>query len=75
MISEVLETPTCLPALRHQCHGFCSARSKRLALAISPRLLWSMTRQGQIRCLRLGKAVRYDPNDLSEWINRAKGAK
>jgi hypothetical protein len=31
------------------------------ALSISPRKLWAMTNSGEIPCLRLGRAVRYDP--------------
>ena len=43
-----------------------------VALGISPRKLWSMTRAGEIPCVRLGRAVRYDPSDLRAWIERQK---
>jgi predicted DNA-binding transcriptional regulator AlpA len=39
-------------------------------LAISPRLLWRLTKQGVIPCCRLGRAVRYDPDVLRTWIKR-----
>ena len=45
------------------------------ALGISPRLLWTLTKDGKIPCLRLGRAVRYDPRDLRAWIEQHKGAK
>ena len=35
------------------------------ALRISPRLLWSETKRGEIPCVRLGKAVRYSV--LGAW--------
>lgn len=41
-------------------------------LAISPRLLWSLTRQGAVRSVRIGRAVRYDQTDLLNWIERQK---
>lgn len=42
------------------------------SLAISPRLLWSLTNSGQIPCVRIGRAVRYDPRDLDAWISVQK---
>lgn len=38
------------------------------ALAISPRKLWGLTKSGAIRCLRVGRAVRYSPADLAAFI-------
>jgi len=42
------------------------------ALAISSRKLWAMTNAGEIPCVRLGRAVRYDPEDLLAWIEQRK---
>ncbi|MBK8099846.1 MAG: helix-turn-helix domain-containing protein [Planctomycetes bacterium] len=42
-------------------------------LAISPRLLWSLTQQGAVRAVRFGRTVRYDLTDLLAWIERQKG--
>jgi excisionase family DNA binding protein len=44
------------------------------ALRISPRLLWSKANGGEIPCVRIGKAVRYSPAALQEWIERARGS-
>ena len=41
-------------------------------LAISARMLWSMTKAGTIPAVRLGRAVRYDINDLNTFISQAK---
>lgn len=41
-------------------------------LAISPRKLWELTNRGEIPCVRIGRAVRYDPEDLRAWIDNAK---
>lgn len=46
-----------------------------LALGISSRLLWSRTRDGSIPCIRIGKAVRYDPRALAEMIANMKTAR
>ena len=45
------------------------------ALRISPRLLWSKTKIGEIPCVRIGKAVRYAPAALQHWIDVTNGAK
>jgi len=44
-------------------------------LAISPRKLWELTNRGEIPCIRIGRSVRYDPDDLKKWIdaNKRKG--
>lgn len=42
------------------------------ALAVSPRKLWSLTAGGKIRCLRVGRCVRYAPDDLRRWIDDQK---
>ena len=42
-------------------------------LAISPRKLWELTNCGDIPCVRIGRAVRYDPRDLRDWIAHRRG--
>ena len=42
------------------------------ALAISPRKLWAMTDASEIRCIRIGRSVRYDVDDLRTWIDGRK---
>lgn len=44
------------------------------ALAISPRNLWSRTDAGEIPCVRIGRSVRYAPEDLRHYIFKRKGA-
>ena len=41
-------------------------------LAISQRLLWSLTNRGDVPCLRIGRSVRYDVTDLRSWIESKK---
>jgi excisionase family DNA binding protein len=43
-------------------HGACEL------LAISPRSLWQLTKDGAIPCRRLGRSVRYSIRDLEAWI-------
>lgn len=49
-----------------------TARDAAKALAISDRTLWALTKQGEIECVRIGRSVRYDPRDLTTFINRQK---
>jgi hypothetical protein len=38
------------------------------ALAISPSLLWKMTRAGKIPVVRVNRCLRYEPTMLRHWI-------
>lgn len=49
-----------------------SPKDARTLLAIGSRKLWEMTNRGEIPHLRIGRAIRYDPDDLEEWIHRRK---
>ena len=42
------------------------------ALAISTRKLWAMTKEGEMPCVRIGRAVRYDVGDLQKWVDARK---
>ena len=44
-------------------------------LALSERKLWELTNRGEIRSVRIGRAVRYDPKDLLAWIETSKNAR
>jgi excisionase family DNA binding protein len=49
------------------------AREAAEALAISERTLWALTASGQITAIRIGRAVRYSPEDLADYVRRARG--
>jgi len=54
-----------------------TTREAASALAVSPRLLWTLTHRGELPCLRLpgrgkARAIRYDVRDLLAWIDRQK---
>jgi excisionase family DNA binding protein len=49
-----------------------TAREAAAALAISERTLWQLTKDGAVRCVRLGRAVRYDRRDLIALIEQRK---
>ena len=50
-------------------------RDAALALGISPRLLWQLTHDGKIPCVRVGTgkrcAVLYPLADLEAWLSRS----
>ena len=50
-----------------------TAKNAAAYLAISERKLWDMTKTGEIPAVRLGRAVRYDRQDLDAFIQQAKG--
>ena len=43
-------------------------------LAMSARMLWTLTNTKAIPCVRFGRAVRYDPDDLRSWRDSQKQA-
>ena len=49
-----------------------TARDAARALSISPRKLWQLTKDGTIPVVRLGRAVRYDAQDLRRLIDEHK---
>ena len=51
-----------------------TAKEAAAALGVCEKTLWSLTEpRGSIQCIRIGRAVRYDPRDLTMWIDNAKG--
>ena len=51
-----------------------TARQTARMLAISERSLYSITKDGQLPAVRIGRSVRYDPTDIHNWIESAKSA-
>ncbi len=49
-----------------------TAREAAAQLSISPRKLWELTQRREVPSIRIGRAVRYSPNDLSEYIARQR---
>ena len=45
------------------------------ALSVCEKTLWTLTQRGEIPCVRIGRAVRYDVRDLDGWIQRAKNSR
>lgn len=46
-----------------------TSRDAAKALAVCGRTLFSLTKSGQVPCVRIGRAVRYSPADLHAFIN------
>jgi excisionase family DNA binding protein len=46
-----------------------TSREAAAALSISERTLWKLTHKGDIPCVRIGRAVRYDPATIRAWID------
>ena len=47
-------------------------REAAKALAVCERTLFGLTKAGELRAVRIGRAVRYDVRDLRAWIEKAK---
>lgn len=49
-----------------------TAREAARVLAVSPRTVWGLTAAGELPCVRIRRAVRYDVNDLRAFIDQRK---
>ena len=49
-----------------------NAKDTAEALSIGLRKLWELTNRGEIPCVRIGRRVLYDPQDLRAWIEQQK---
>jgi excisionase family DNA binding protein len=49
-----------------------TARQTARMLSISERTLYSITKEGRLRAVHIGRSVRYDPADIRAWIEAAK---
>lgn len=50
-----------------------TARQTAAALVVSQRTLWTLTQKRGLPCVRVGRLVRYAPDDLKAWIESQKG--
>lgn len=64
---ESADTPANAPKL-------LTARDAAKALAVCEKTLWNLTERGEISAVRIGRSVRYDPADLTRWVERSKSA-
>lgn len=68
------------PHEHQQCPDEPSAWGSRLLtlaeaaekLRVSARSLWSLANTGNVRQVRIGRSVRFDPADIRAFIERAK---
>jgi len=52
------------------------SREAAKLLSVSERTLWNLTQRGELPCVRIGKrGIRYDPKDLSRWLESRKTTK
>jgi excisionase family DNA binding protein len=52
-----------------------SPRDAARAIGVCERTLFGLTKDRKLPAVRIGRAVRYDPADLREFIDAAKGAR
>ncbi len=59
-------TPSAAPAEKL----LCTSREAAFTLSISERKLWELTNRGIIRCVRIGRAVRYARTELARFAEQ-----
>jgi len=42
------------------------------ALGVSPRTVWTLTQEGALTCVRIGRRVLYDPADVRTFVDRCR---
>jgi len=61
-----------IPQNENQNHRLVKVNAAANYLAISERKLWDLSQNGIIPVVRLGRATRYDLNDLDDFIKKMK---
>jgi hypothetical protein len=41
-------------------------------LCVSPRTVWSLTCEGELDCIRIGRRVLYAPEDIQAFVDRCR---
>lgn len=41
-------------------------------LCVSPRTVWTLTQDGSLTCVRIGRRVLYDPADVRAFVGRCR---
>jgi excisionase family DNA binding protein len=75
-VSRTVQAPDAAPAsawLKDLTTLLVTPAEAARALRISPRTLWGLTDRGEVPCVRIGRAVRYDPRDLVAYVERRRG--
>lgn len=72
MICAVPTVPVHASAPTSQAPALLTAREAAKLLAVCEKTLWALTKSGEIPVVRIGRSVRYDPRDLSRWIDKVK---
>lgn len=77
-ILKILQPPRCVGEREKQRKvepmesRLLKSREAARYLSLCERKLWAMTQDGIIPAVRIGRAVRYDRDDLDQFIQRAK---
>ncbi|PHS04369.1 MAG: DNA-binding protein [Blastopirellula sp.] len=56
----------------HVDDSLLNSRQAAKLLSISERKLWSLANEGDLPCVKFGRTVRYDKEDIKAWINKQK---
>jgi excisionase family DNA binding protein len=54
--------------------GLLNTNEAAKLLGVCPKSVFNFVERGQLRAVKLGAAVRFDPADVAEFINRSKTA-
>jgi excisionase family DNA binding protein len=69
------EVKTIAPSPRAERAGgaaLMTARDAAKVLGVCEKTLWTLTDEGSMPVVRIGRSVRYDPRDLTRWIDTKK---
>lgn len=62
-----VQNPACAPV------QLLTGRDAAKALAVSLRTLRTLVQRGDLRAVRIGRSVRFDPGDLRRLVDERKG--
>lgn len=71
-VRRTLPSPILLPEANVTPPDLLMARDAAKLLGVCEKTLWSMTDQGELPVIRIGRRVSYDPRDLNRWMEANK---
>ena len=59
-------------AKQNECEQLLDVHAVALRFGVTAQTVWSWEKAGRLRSIRVGRVVRFDPNDIQKFIETGK---
>ena len=63
---------SCVDHIKTKPKLFSQVETAKLLGGISLRTLWTLTNAGKIRCIRIGRLVKFSESDIDDYIAKSR---